>query len=111
MKAQPSYQCNVKADIKPSLEDVSDGIDLSKCHGERREDRKNKQKLIKRRTDDIHFVDLPGTANYDDFFNEFIDDKLSLNIKGPFANLFWKFSVVNEAMETSNERRVRLFLS
>lgn len=104
MKA-PSFHCRVKPDVKPNVSST-DGIDLTKTHGERRELRKAINKSTKRRTDEVHFVDLPGVADYDAFFSEFIDPKLSMNIKGPLSNNFWSFTAA-DSVET-NQRLVSL---
>ena len=101
MQAKQSFQCHpVKSDpdsksknnIKPDL------IDLSKTYEERRDERKS-GKVI-RRTDEVFFVDLPGTANYDKFLAKYIDPEIKLNVKGPFANLWWAFTRINETRES-----------
>lgn len=88
MKPHPSFSCNKK----PIDLTNSDGIDLSIPSDVRRELRKFKSSSTTRRKDPVNFVDLKGSANYDKFFTPHLDPKMSLNTKGPFANLYWCFS-------------------
>ena len=91
MKPVKSFQCHVQSDSNPNSVNL-DQDDVTLSLNLRREIRKANRKFSKRRTDEDFFIDLPGTADYDDFFTEFIDPKLVLNIKGPFSNNLWKFS-------------------
>lgn len=110
MKAQPSFKCHVvdltdlNTDSKPNIKS-DETIDLDKLVGDRRVERKANNKRIQRRTDPVRFVDLKGTADYEAFFSPHLDPKLTLNTKGPFANLFWSFSKLEE---DKSERRVSL---
>ena len=116
MKAKASFQCHSESDskVKIKLLDTSNpvvdltldsGIDLTKSHSERRAERKGLKTI--RRTDEVVFVDLHGSADYDDFFVKYIDPHIRLNVKGPFANLWWGFTRVDEIRESS-ERRVSI---
>jgi hypothetical protein len=42
---------------------------------------------------------LAGTSDYDSFFVKCIDSQIKLNIKGPFANLFWSFKYLDEVRD------------
>lgn len=110
MKATPSFQCHIKSeDRKPKLEVYdSDTIDLTKQYGDRRVDRKMASTKHIRRTDEVIFIDLPGSYDYDAYFQDCLDPKLQLMIKGPFANLHWSFTAIDEIRRAEfYERRVR----
>jgi hypothetical protein len=65
-----------------------------------RELRKRRRKKFSKRpdrlrlTDPVTLVDLDVVSNYDAFFSSSIDPKLSLNTKGPLANLWFGFKVI-----------------
>lgn len=98
MKPFPSWSSGLKKEAgKPR-----DEIDLTVDHGSRRVDRKKPSNQSERRTDPFHFVDLHGSYDYDAYYAPCFDEKLKLNIKGPFANLHWTFS----SFESDSNRRV-----
>lgn len=99
MKPHPSFSCYKK----PVDLTVSDGIDFLLSHADRRPARKAITKSTIRRKDPVYFVDLKGTADYDAFFTPHLDKKMSLNTKGPSANLYWEFSKDSEGRVRENE--------
>lgn len=99
MKPCPSYTNNQK---KPIIDLTRDGIDLSMSYDDRKNEKKVFYKQSKNRKDRVYFVELGTTADYGGFFKEYLDDAMSLNTKGPFANLYWSFA----CEETNGERRV-----
>jgi len=78
-----------------------DLIDLKDSYEGRRVKRKNVK--APRRKDPVEFVDLPGASDYDSFFAPCFPDDLSLNMKGPMANLFFSFKAAKQhvAADTS----------
>jgi len=68
----------------------SGAVDLSIPRDVRREMRKNERS--NRKKDKVHFVDLHGSSNYDDYFESCFATKLCLNSKGPLANLHFSFT-------------------
>ena len=105
MKAIPSFQNYVKSEDKKvkseykKVDWAKETIDLTKPHGLRRVERKEFSRKNARGTDEVFFVDLPGTYDYDAYFASCLDPKLSLMIKGPFANLHWTFHALDEKKE------------
>lgn len=120
MKAAPSFQCHVKSESHVKSEDkvesddkkidwANETIDLTKEYGDRRLERKKFSEKNKSSGDEVIFVDLPGTYDYDAYFKECYDPKLQMFIKGPFSNLHWTFTAVDEIREeASTDRRVLL---
>ena len=104
MKAYPSYQNHVKSEIKTIKPKTADSIDLSKLHGDRRTERKGNKSI--RRYDEVVFTDLEGACDYLQYFSGCIDSEAILNIKGPFANLLYTFTHIEEGKESEDERRV-----
>ena len=100
MKPVASFKNN----NKQSIDLTKDGLDYSKLY----QDRTNEKKVFYKKNkkfyhkDAVYFVDLGTTADYGAFFVPYLDDKMSLNTKGPFANLFWCFT----CEEINGERRV-----
>jgi hypothetical protein len=86
-----------------------DNIDLTIDRHERRHKRKKTVSQLGR--DPVFFKDLHVTSNYDKFFQKCIDHKLSLNVKGPLANLHFGFKAFDEAIdEQSSTRKVFVLL-
>lgn len=52
-----------------------------------------------RRQDEARFVDLSHTSDYDNWLKELMDKNLSLNVKGPLANLFFSFTADDESID------------
>ena len=73
-------------------------VDLTIDHEDRRQERKDFANRPKsRRLDDkVCFRDLRGTSDYYTFFLDCTDKHLSLNVKGPLANLQFKFKAIYE---------------
>ena len=102
MKPHPSWSSGLKKEKGNKDDKPSEAIDLTLDHGSRRVDRKKSSNQNERRTDPFHFKDLPGSYDYDAYYAPCFDEKLKLNIKGPFANLHWTFS----SFESDSNRRV-----
>lgn len=126
MKAIPSFQNHVKHDPNKPVNKTTDSIDYTKLYSVRRSARKANINKSKRRYDPVFFVDLPGSADYVNYFSDCVDDVV-LNIKGPFADLHYTFKLIEPNTESAesttehlesaesttehpNERRVCLML-
>ena len=99
MQPYPSRQCHFKTEDSKSevkVKQIPNAIDLTISRGERRLSRKISNAKQPSRKDQVRVVDLPGTADYDIYFSECIDENIKLNIKGPFSNLYWSFTGIDE---------------
>jgi hypothetical protein len=119
MKAQPSWQVNkikrenatknennnpnVTIDLTESYDNSKRVMDLTKSYDERRVTRKKDRK--KNRRDPVFFVDIIATTEYENWLDPCTDNRLCLNHKGPFANLYWEF-IANDKNPANGIRQV-----
>jgi hypothetical protein len=86
-------------------------VDLSIDRFERRKRRKKYSDRADhlRHVDPVYFVDLHIASDYNKYFSECIDLNISLNTKGPLANLWYSFQLVIEEKSQEGRQKVQIF--
>jgi hypothetical protein len=84
----------------------NDLVDLTIDRSKRRLERKNKTKMKRssenERRDPVYVVDLHAIPDFDRFFKTCINENMTLNVKGPLANLHFDFHAVDERPVTES---------
>jgi hypothetical protein len=81
-----------------------DFVDLSTDRVKRSIERKNRAKMKRlsanKRRDPVYVVDVHAIPDFDKFFKPCINEKMTLNVKGPLANLHFNIKAIDERSAT-----------